>query len=198
VVGGYTPDKVALRRAIALAVDVEREIQVVRRGQAIPAQSIVAPNVYGYDPAFKSEMGEFNRSKALALLDLAGYVDRDGDGWRDQPDGSPLTIEYSTQPDDLNRQIITQWKKNMDAIGIRIEFQVATWPENLKASGAGRLMMWTVGWNATTPDGMFSVEAVRCLGCCGLAPVAVVNGEVHGKLSTKDVENIIAKYCAEG
>ena len=55
-----------------------------------------------------------------------------------------------------------------------------------------------VGLNATTPDGMFSVEAVRCLGCCGLAPVAVVNGEVHGKLSTKDVENIIAKYCAEG
>ena len=55
-----------------------------------------------------------------------------------------------------------------------------------------------VGVNATTPDGLFSVEAVRCLGCCGLAPVAVVNGEVHGKLSTKDVENIIAKYCAEG
>ena len=55
-----------------------------------------------------------------------------------------------------------------------------------------------MGLNATTPDGMFSVEAVRCLGCCGLAPVAVVNGEVHGKLSTKDVENIIAKYCAEG
>ena len=55
-----------------------------------------------------------------------------------------------------------------------------------------------VGLNATTDDGMFSVEAVRCLGCCGLAPVAVVNGEVHGKLSTKDVENIIAKYCAEG
>ena len=50
-----------------------------------------------------------------------------------------------------------------------------------------------VGLNATTPDGMFSVEAVRCLGCCGLAPVAVVNGEVHGKLSTKDVENIIAE-----
>ena len=55
-----------------------------------------------------------------------------------------------------------------------------------------------VGVNATTPDGLFSVEAVRCLGCCGLAPVVVVNGEVHGKLETKDVENIIAKYCAEG
>ena len=55
-----------------------------------------------------------------------------------------------------------------------------------------------VGLNATTPDGLFSVEAVRCLGCCGLAPVAVVNGEVHGKLETKHVTDIIAKYCAEG
>ena len=51
-----------------------------------------------------------------------------------------------------------------------------------------------VGVNATTPDGLFSVEAVRCLGCCGLAPVVVVNGEVHGKLSTKDVAGIIEKY----
>ena len=55
-----------------------------------------------------------------------------------------------------------------------------------------------VGVNATTDDGMFSVEAVRCLGCCGLAPVAVVNGEVHGKLETKDVAGIIEKYRTLG
>ena len=55
-----------------------------------------------------------------------------------------------------------------------------------------------VGVNATTPDGLFSVEAVRCLGCCGLAPVAVVNGEVHGKLETKDVEGIIKQYRERG
>ena len=152
VVGGYTPDKVALRRAIALAVDVAQEIRVVRRGQAIVAQSIVAPGLYGYDPAFKSEMGEFDRARAMALLDLYGYVDRNGDGWRDQPDGSALVIEYATQPDDLSRQLITQWQKNMDAIGIRIVFKTAKWPENLKASRAGKLMMWGVAWSGG-PDG---------------------------------------------
>ena len=51
-----------------------------------------------------------------------------------------------------------------------------------------------IGVNATTPDGLFSIEAVRCIGCCGLAPAAVVNGEVHGKLTTADVAGIIAKY----
>ncbi len=152
VVGGYTPAKVALRRAIALAVDVEREIRVVRRGQAIVAQSIVAPGLWGYDPAFKSEMGEFDRARAQALLDLYGYVDRNGDGWREQPDGAPLTIEYATQPDDLSRQLITQWQKNMDAIGVRMVFKTAQWPENLKASRAGRLMMWGVAWSGG-PDG---------------------------------------------
>lgn len=55
-----------------------------------------------------------------------------------------------------------------------------------------------VGVNTTTPDGLFSIEAVRCLGCCGLAPVAVVNGDVHGKLETKDVAGIIEKYRALG
>ena len=130
----------------------EQDAERVRRGQAIPAQSIVGPQVWGYDPEFRSEMGEFSRAKAQALLDLNGYVDRNGDGWRDLPDGSPLVIEYATQPDDLNRQIITQWKKNMDAIGIRIVFRTAQWPENQKAARVGKLMMWGLGWTAG-PDG---------------------------------------------
>jgi len=147
-IGGYSPERVALRRAISLAVNVDEEIRVVRRGQAIPAQSIMGPGVSGYDPAFKSEMSAFSRARAMALLDLAGYVDRDGDGWREQPDGLPFTLEYATQPDELSRQLITQWKKNMDAVGLRIEFKTAKWPENLKASRAGKLMMWGVSWSA--------------------------------------------------
>ncbi len=152
VVGGYTPEKVALRRAIAMAVDVEREIRLVRRGQAIVAQSIMGPNVYGYDPDYRSEMGVFDRARSQALLDTYGYGDRDGDGWRDRPDGAPLVLEYATQPNALDRQIVTQLKKNMDAIGVRMVFKTAQWPENLKASRVGKLMMWGVGWSGG-PDG---------------------------------------------
>jgi ABC-type transport system substrate-binding protein len=153
VVGGYTPEKVALRRAISLAVDLEREIRLVRRGQAIPAQSPIAPGTWGYDPAFKSEMSDFSRARALALLDLHGYRDIDGDGWRETPDGKPLVIEYATSPDQQSRQLVEQWQKNMAAIGIRMDFKTAKWPENLKASHAGKLMMWGVGWSASAPDG---------------------------------------------
>jgi ABC-type transport system substrate-binding protein len=152
VVGGTTPDKVALRRAIALAVDLPREIALVRRGQAVPAQSPIAPGTWGYDPDFKSEMSEHNLARAKALLELYGYVDKDGDGWREQPDGKPLLLEYATSPDQTSRQLSELWKKNMDALGLRIEFKVAKWPEQLKASRAGKLMMWGVGWSAGQPD----------------------------------------------
>ena len=152
LVGGNADYKVALRRAIALAVDVPREIRLVRRGQAVPAQSVVAPGVWGHDPAFKSEMSEHNLARAQALLDLYGYVDRDGDGWRETPDGQPLKLEYATSPDQTSRQLSELWKKNMDALGLRIEFKVAKWPEQLKASRAGKLMMWGVGWSAGQPD----------------------------------------------
>ncbi|MBE6679149.1 MAG: NAD(P)H-dependent oxidoreductase subunit E [Ruminococcaceae bacterium] len=46
----------------------------------------------------------------------------------------------------------------------------------------------------TTPDGKWSLEATRCIGACGLAPVLTVNGNVYGRLTTKDVPNIIAEY----
>jgi ABC-type transport system substrate-binding protein len=153
VVGGYEPHKVALRRAIALAVDVDREIRIVRRGQAIPAQGPIAPNVFGYDPQFKSVMSDHSYGRAKALLDLHGYLDRNGDGWREQPDGSPLVLEYSTQPDQQSRALIEQWNRNMREIGIQITFKTAKWPENLKSSRGGQLMMWGVGWIASEPDG---------------------------------------------
>jgi ABC-type transport system substrate-binding protein len=153
VVGGYTPDKIALRRAINLAQDMDTEIRTVRRGQAIPAQSPVSPNLYGYDPAFKSENSTYDPARAKALLDMYGYVDRDGDGWRDLPDGKPLVIVRSTQPEQVNREFDTMWKKNLDAIGIKTTFNVGKWAEQLKSARAGKLQVWSLASSAADPDG---------------------------------------------
>jgi ABC-type transport system substrate-binding protein len=153
VVGGLEPHKVALRRAIGLATDVEREIRLVRFGMAIPAQSPVMPHLSGYDAKFKSEMSEYSPARAKALLDLHGYVDRDGDGWRELPDGKPLKLEIATQPDQQSRRMNELWKKNMDAIGLRIEFKPGKWPENLKAGRAAKLQMWALASSASGGDG---------------------------------------------
>jgi ABC-type transport system substrate-binding protein len=153
VVGGLAPHQVALRRAISLATDLDREIRLVRRGMAIPAQSPVMPHLSGYDPKFRSEMSAYSPARAKALLDLHRYVDRDGDGWRERPDGQPLALEMSTQPDQQSRQLNELWKKNMDAIGIRISFKTAKWPENLKQGRAGKLQMWALASGASGGDG---------------------------------------------
>lgn len=158
VVGGYTPARVALRRAIGLASDVQREINTVRRGQAIPAQSPVVPHTYGYDPAFRSENSVFDLPRAKALLDMHGYIDKNGDGWRDQPDGKPLVLEVATQPDPLSREFDEIWKKSMTALGVRVKFNVGQWPEQLKQSRAGKLMVWQLGSSAASPDGQASLE----------------------------------------
>ena len=160
VVGGYAPEKVALRRAINLAMDIQREITVPRRGQGIPAQSLTVPHTTGYDAKFKSEMSEYSPAKARALLDLYGYIDRDGDGWRELPDGSPLVLVRATQPDATQRQLDEVMQKNMTAVGLKMEFRPAKWPENLKAAQAGKLMMWGVGSLASQLDGQGALQRV--------------------------------------
>ena len=47
---------------------------------------------------------------------------------------------------------------------------------------------------ATSPDGKYSIEATRCIGACGLAPVLTINNEVYGRLTKADVDGILEKY----
>jgi ABC-type transport system substrate-binding protein len=157
LVGGFAPEKVALRRAIRLAYDTNEEIRGVRRGQAIPAQSVVAPGTYGYDPALKTENSDFDPARAKALLDMYGYVDRDGDGWRERPDGSRLELVYGSQPDATSRQFDELWKKCMDRIGLRLKVEVGQWSEQLKKARAGQMMIWQLGYSAASPDGADSL-----------------------------------------
>ena len=158
VIGGYTPEKVALRRAIGLGMDIEQEIRLFWRGQAVRAQSTFSPHTYGYQPDFVSENGQFSLPRAKALLDLAGYIDRDGDGWREQPDGSPLVLQWNTTPDQRARQRDELRRKDMSALGIRVNFVPAKWPENLKNARAGKFMVWSLGYGSAAPDGQPALD----------------------------------------
>ena len=152
VVGGYTPEKVALRRALSLAYNSEEEVRLPRRGQAVVAQSLIEPNTTTFDPKFHTEMGTFDRARAIALLDMYGYTDKNGDGWRDMPDGSPLVLTIDTQGTADSRELDEILKKNMDAVGVKMRFRIGQWPEQLKAAQAGSLQMWQLGFTAAEPD----------------------------------------------
>jgi ABC-type transport system substrate-binding protein len=152
VVGGYTPEKVALRRAMALSYKTRDEIAIIRKNQAIPAQTPYSPGVAGYDPNFRTNANEYNVAKAKALLDMFGYVDRNGDGWREMPDGSPLVIKYNSTPAAVDIQFDELWKRSLDDIGVKLEIRKAKWPDLMKESQAGKLMMWQLGGSASMPD----------------------------------------------
>ena len=151
-VGGYGADRVALRRAVGLAIDTRMLIGYAYSGLGGLAQTPLLPNTSAYDPALKTEFGDYDPARAKALLDLYGYVDRDGDGWRDMPDGSPLLLRISTTSAQRDRKISEVLNKNLKAIGIRMQPLVAQWPENLKAARAGKLMMWSLGLSAAGFD----------------------------------------------
>jgi ABC-type transport system substrate-binding protein len=152
VVGGYTPEKIALRRAIGMAFNTDEFIRVLFTGRAVPAQSPVPPDIAGYDPAHKTQAQVYDPAAARALLDRFGYKDRDGDGYRELPDAKPLTIEHWSTPTSRGRQVDELWKKNMDAIGIRMMFKKDKLPELRKMARAGKLQMRNDGWNADYPD----------------------------------------------
>ncbi|MFM7295563.1 MAG: ABC transporter substrate-binding protein, partial [Burkholderiales bacterium] len=157
-VGGYKPENVALRRAISLGYKTEDEINIIRKGQAIPAHTPYAPGVQGWTPDFRTSANEYDPAKARALLDAFGYKVnpndcdvRRGVCYRTMPDGSPLILKSNSTPTDRDKQFDELWKRSMDAIGIRIEVTKGKWPDFLKASDAGKLMMWQLGGSATTP-----------------------------------------------
>ncbi len=152
VVGGYAPAQVALRRAFSLGLDTRNLIDYAYSGMGTVSQGPTLPHTSAYDPKLKSEVGDHDPARARALLDLYGYKDVDGDGWRERPDGSALLLEMNTQSQLRDRRIAEVMTKNMKVLGIRVRMKVAQWPENLKSARAGKYQMWSLAGASASPD----------------------------------------------
>ena len=153
-VGGYTPERIALRRAIALGYRFDEQVALLDKHQSTRAYSPLPPAVAGYDPHFVSPTLEHNPAKAKALLDMFGFVDRDGDGYRENPDGSPLSFDHASVPTVRERQRNELWKRSMDDIGIRVTFnKVEKLPELRMQARFGKVQSFSYGWIADYPDG---------------------------------------------
>jgi ABC-type transport system substrate-binding protein len=152
VVGGYAPDKIALRRAIGMGFNVDEQIRVLLKGRAAPANGPIPPEIAGFDPTLATRAQWYDPAAARMLLDKFGYRDRDGDGYRELPDGKPLVIERWSPPTSFARQSDELWKKSMDAIGIRLALRNDKLPELRKMARQGRIPMRSDGWNGDYPD----------------------------------------------
>lgn len=152
VVGGYAPEKIALRRALAMAYNVMKEVSIVRNNQAIPAHSPIGPGVTGYDRDFKNVLGRYSPARAKAMLDLFGYKDCDNDGWREMPGCQPLTITYISSTGGASRELNELLIKDAAAVGIRLKAQQMVFSEVIKARQGGTYQMSGAAWGADYPD----------------------------------------------
>jgi ABC-type transport system substrate-binding protein len=152
IVGGNAPEKIALRRAIAMGFDNAGFIRGLYGGHAVPATQLLPIGVDGHDTKVPLK-ALYDPAAARALLDRYGYKDRDGDGWRELPDGRPLTLVQSSDTTSLDREANTLWLASMKAIGLRMIVNTQPFSDLLKAASAGQLMMFNLGNRSTSPSG---------------------------------------------
>ena len=148
-VGGYSLERIALRRAIAMAYKTGERIRILRKGQAVRAEYPIPPGIAGYDPSYKNSI-PYDPRIANALLDRFGYK-KGTDGYRTMPDGKPLVIRFSSTERD--RPYDELMKRSLDSIAIRLEIHKDRFPELLKLERRCRIVMRNAAWIADYPDG---------------------------------------------
>ena len=186
VVGGYSKDKIALRRAIIMSYPIDDYVRIVFRNQAAPANQILPPTQTGHIPN-KPNLNRQDVPLANALLDKFGYKDVDGDGYRELPDGKPLVITRSSSPRSIDRENDELWKKALDSIGIKIAYNTQKWPDLLKQGRAGQLQFWGIGWISGGTDGnsFLQLHYSKSIGQSNLARMNIKQyDEIYEKAQT--------------
>ena len=151
VVGGFSKEKIALRRAIAIAHDIDEEIALVWNGQAQRIDFPIPPGVIGHDPAYKSLL-QYDPALANRLLDHYGYR-KDKDGWRTLPDGKPLLIRYASRNEASGLLQGELWRKTYKSLGIRMENERMILSDLLQAEKLCKVQSRSYQWMADYPDG---------------------------------------------
>ncbi|MES2206622.1 MAG: ABC transporter substrate-binding protein [Pseudomonadota bacterium] len=151
IVGGMSPEKIALRRALVMAHNTQIDIDVLQKGQAKEATSIIPEGIPGFSASDMPTI-RYNPDLANQLLDHYGYK-RDNQGWRTLPDGSPLIIKLSSTPDSKSRIYDEFWTRTARQLSIRLSIVKAKFPDLLKAEKECKLQMRGAAWIADYADG---------------------------------------------
>ncbi len=150
-VGGYGPEKVALRRAIVMALNINDINHVVYADSAERAQMPIPPGVWGYDPTYKNGI-DYDPDLANKLLDRFEYK-RGADGYRRMPGGQPLVLVRNTSAGAIYRDMDKVWNASMERIGIRMQMKTLSTSDLSVAQTACQLSIFSWGWQADYPDG---------------------------------------------
>jgi oligopeptide transport system substrate-binding protein len=151
VLGGFSKEKIALRRAIAMAHNIDEEIAIVWNGQAQRVDYPIPPGVVGNDPNHRSLL-QYDPVLANKLLDRFGYK-KGKDGFRTLPDGKPLLVRYASRNEASGVLQAEVWRKTYNALGIRMENERMIFTDILQAEKLCKLQSRNYQWVADYPDG---------------------------------------------
>ena len=151
VVGGFSKEKIALRRAMAMAFSADNYINILQKGDAERLQAPIPNGVVGYDPNYKSSI-PYSVKAANLLLDRYHYRVA-ADGWRTLPNGKPLVINMTISGNNARSQQQAEfWKKTLDSIKIKMSTQSLPFAEALKLEKQCKTMFKASAWIADYPD----------------------------------------------
>lgn len=151
IVGGLSKDKIALRRAMAMAFSADNYINILQKGDSQKLQALIPSGVVGYDPNYRSSI-PYSVKAANLLLDRYHYKVA-ADGWRTQPNGKPLVIEMTLSGNNLRSQQQAEfWKKTLDSIKIKMTTKSMPFAEALKLEKQCKTMFKASAWIADYPD----------------------------------------------
>ena len=151
IVGGLSKDKIALRRAMAMAFSADNYINILQKGDSQKLQAPIPSGVVGYDPNYRSSI-PYSVKAANLLLDRYHYKVA-ADGWRTQPNGKPLVIEMTLSGNNLRSQQQAEfWKKTLDSIKIKMTTKSMPFAEALKLEKQCKTMFKASAWIADYPD----------------------------------------------
>ena len=137
-----------LRQAMSLAIDSEEYARLFQNGRGVPAQSVVPPGIFGYDPDYENPFRQLDLERARRLLAEAGYK-----GGIDPETGKPLRLTFDTPDTSPQGQLRFQWFVNQwRKLGIDVEIDATNYNQFQEKvrNGAYQLFMW--GWIADYPD----------------------------------------------
>ncbi|MDR7017576.1 ABC transporter substrate-binding protein [Acinetobacter sp. 3657] len=151
VVGGLSKEKIALRRAMAMAFSADSYINILQKGDAQKLQALIPDGVVGYDPDYRSSI-PYSVKAANLLLDRYNYK-VSANGWRTLPNGKPLVIDMTISGNNLRSQQQAEfWKKILDSLNIQMTTKSLPFSEALKLEKQCKTMFKTSAWIADYPD----------------------------------------------
>ncbi|MCW3055903.1 MAG: ABC-type oligopeptide transport system,periplasmic component [Chthonomonadales bacterium] len=148
VVGGYSARNRKLRQAISLVIDAQPYIDLLSQGMGRPAQFIIAPGLFGYDPNYKNPYRQPDLARAKQLLAEAGYPDG-----IDAKTGERLTLFYDNSLiTAAGRQQIGLVVKQIEPLGIHVESRATRYPIFQEKLARGQFQFMSQNWYADYPD----------------------------------------------